>query len=72
VFGDTNGQKKRTEIIMFIKPQLVRNGMDARHVAEEFRSSLELMRAGDPIVPIGKAPVVIPLGKATPVEPIAK
>jgi hypothetical protein len=59
---------------MFIKPQLVRNSLDARQVAEDFRSSLQLMRAGDPIVPIGKAPapVVIPLGKAAVAEPIGK
>ena len=59
---------------MFIKPQLVRNSIDARHVAEEFRSSLKLMRAGDPVIPIGKAPapVVIPLGKAAVAEPIGK
>jgi general secretion pathway protein D len=74
LFGNTSGQKQRTEIIMFIKPQLVRNSLDARQVAEDFRSSLQLMRAGDPIVPIGKAPapVVIPLGKAAVAEPIGK
>jgi general secretion pathway protein D len=74
IFGNTSGQKQRTEIIMFIRPQLVRNSLDARQVAEDFRSSLQLMRAGDPIVPIGKAPapVVIPLGKAAVAEPIGK
>jgi hypothetical protein len=29
---------------MFIKPQLVRNSVDARRVAEEFRDRLEMMR----------------------------
>jgi general secretion pathway protein D len=74
IFGNTSGQKQRTEIIMFIKPQLVRNSLDARQVAEDFRSSLELMRAGDPVVGIGKAPppVVIPLGKAAIADPIGK
>jgi general secretion pathway protein D len=74
IFGNTSGQKQRTEIIMFIRPQLVRNSLDARQVAEDFRSSLELMRAGDPVVAVGKAPppVVIPLGKAAIAEPIGK
>ena len=48
VFGDLFGtkilRKQRTEIIMFIKPQLVRNSIDARQVAEEFRDRLQMMR----------------------------
>ena len=44
LFGTKSGQKQRTEIIMFIKPQLIRNSMDARGIAEEFRSSMTLMR----------------------------
>jgi general secretion pathway protein D len=57
LFGTKSAQKTRTEVIMFIKPRLIRNGVDARGVAEEFRSSLELMRQpGDfrAVVPIGK------------------
>src|SRR3984893_10194390 len=37
LFGTTSRTKQRSEIIMFIKPQLVRNSVDARRVAEEFR-----------------------------------
>ena len=44
LFGTKSGQKQRTEIIIFIKPQLIRNSMDARGIAEEFRSSMTLMR----------------------------
>jgi general secretion pathway protein D len=55
LFGTKSGQKQRTEIIMFIKPRLIRNSVDARGVAEEFRSSLELMREGNPVV-VGKGP----------------
>jgi general secretion pathway protein D len=59
LFGTRSAQKQRTEIIMFIKPRLIRNGLDARSVAEEFRSSLEMMRkprpfAADPVAPVGK------------------
>jgi general secretion pathway protein D len=54
LFGTKSGQKQRTEIIMFIKPQLIRNSMDARGVAEDFRSSLTLMRENAAIV--GKGP----------------
>jgi general secretion pathway protein D len=50
LFGTRSNQKQRTEIIMFIKPRLVRNSVDARGVAEEFRSSLELMREDHPII----------------------
>jgi general secretion pathway protein D len=44
VFGSTNGTKLRSEIIIFIRPQLVRNGVDARAVTEEFREKLQTMR----------------------------
>jgi general secretion pathway protein D len=54
LFGSTTAHKRRTEIIMFIKPQLIRNTMDARGVAEEFRDKLEMMRAASPIFPVGK------------------
>ena len=54
LFGTKSGQKQRTEIIMFIKPQLIRNSMDARGVAEDFRSSLTMMRDNAAIV--GKGP----------------
>jgi general secretion pathway protein D len=54
LFGTKSGQKQRTEIIMFIKPQLIRNSMDARGIAEDFRSSLTLMR--DNAFVVGKGP----------------
>ena len=50
LFGTKSGQKQRTEIIMFIKPQLIRNSMDARGVAEDFRSSLTMMRENAAVV----------------------
>jgi general secretion pathway protein D len=54
LFGTKSGQKQRTEIIMFIKPQLIRNSMDARGIAEDFRSGLTLMRENPYVV--GKSP----------------
>ena len=42
--GSTTSSKQRTELIIFIKPKLVRNGLDARNVTEEFRQRLDLMR----------------------------
>jgi general secretion pathway protein D len=43
LFGNTSKDKQRQEIIIFIKPQLIRNGVDARDVAEEFRRRLRAM-----------------------------
>src|SRR5207253_8621635 len=37
LFGTTSRHKQRSEIIMFIKPQLVRNSIDARHAAQQCR-----------------------------------
>jgi general secretion pathway protein D len=48
--SNTSKTKTRTELIVFIKPKLVRNGMDARNVAQEFRERLSLMRPTGTIV----------------------
>jgi hypothetical protein len=50
-------------------PQLIRNSMDARHVAEVFRDRLEMMREEAPIVPIGKGPdpVIVPISRGAAV-----
>jgi general secretion pathway protein D len=58
LFGTTSRTKQRSEIIMFIKPQLVRNSVDARRVAEEFRDRLEMMRPNRSVV-IGADPPVL-------------
>ena len=44
VFGNTDHTKQRSEIIIFIRPQLVRNSIDARAVTEEFREKLQSMK----------------------------
>jgi general secretion pathway protein D len=44
VFGDafstTNKGKTRTELIIFIRPQIIRDSVDAHFVAEELRTKL--------------------------------
>lgn len=50
VFGNTSSTKTRSEIIIFIKTQLIRNGVDASAVTEEFRDKLQSMRGGRSVV----------------------
>ena len=44
LFGGTTSEKQRQEIIVFIRPQVIRNGLDAQDVTEEFRERLDSMR----------------------------
>ena len=39
-FGHQDKKGTRTELIIFIRPQIIRDGTDAHHVAEELRSKL--------------------------------
>jgi general secretion pathway protein D len=50
VFGNTDHTKQRTEIIIFIRPQLVRNSIDARAVTEEFREKLQSMKGARSVI----------------------
>jgi general secretion pathway protein D len=50
VFGNTSSTKSRSEIIIFIRTQLIRNSQDAGAVAEEFREKLQSMRDGRSII----------------------
>ena len=59
LFGTKSSQKQRTEIIMFIRPHLIRNSVDARSVAEEFRARLDMMRDGRPVVDGNIPPVIM-------------
>ncbi|MBW8858142.1 MAG: hypothetical protein JF604_28735, partial [Bradyrhizobium sp.] len=36
-----NKTKQRTELIIFIRPQIIRDGVDAMRIAEEMRSKLQ-------------------------------
>lgn len=39
-FAHQNGNTKRTELIIFIRPQIIRDGFDAHTVAEELRAKM--------------------------------
>ena len=45
LIGSTTNTIKRTELIVFIRPQVIRDSRDARNVAEELRSRLQSMAA---------------------------
>jgi general secretion pathway protein D len=44
LFGSTNSAARRTELIVFITPRVIRNPEDARDVSEELRSRLRSLR----------------------------
>ena len=50
LFGTTNESRTRSEIIIFIRPQLIRNSIDARAVTQEFRDKLQSMRSSRSVV----------------------
>jgi len=50
ILGSTTKSRTRSEIIVFIRPQVIRNGVDAQAVAEEFRQRLGMMRGAGAIV----------------------
>jgi general secretion pathway protein D len=57
LFGHQAGTAQRIELIMFIRPQVIRDSVDAHYVAEELRSKLGGQRTtvapGTPVPPIG-------------------
>jgi general secretion pathway protein D len=44
LLGNTDNTKTRSEIIIFIRPQLIRNSVTARAVTQEFRDKLTTMK----------------------------
>jgi general secretion pathway protein D len=44
ILGNAARDRQRQEIIIFVRPQVIRGGSDAQAVAEEFRQRLEAMR----------------------------
>lgn len=50
LFGTTNGTKTRTEIIVFVKPRIIQNGLDAQNVTEDFREGLSTMHSNATII----------------------
>ena len=68
LFGGTVANGRRTELIVFIKPQVIRSSVDAQGVAEEFRDRLDEMRPrfqvnGRSVGP-GSAPPPLPAAKS--------
>ena len=61
LFGNTDSTKTRSEIIVFIKTQLIRNSVEAGAVTEEFREKLQSMRSGRSIINgTGVPPAAVP------------
>jgi general secretion pathway protein D len=60
LFAQNAGTSERTELIIFIRPQIIRDGIDAQLVAEELRSKLSI---------IGRAGVTRPTPAAAPRPP---
>jgi general secretion pathway protein D len=56
LLGTTSKNKQRSEIIIFIRPQVVRNSLDLQAVTEEFRKGLQSMHASDPLIGGDDAP----------------
>jgi type II secretory pathway component GspD/PulD (secretin) len=46
LFAQTEKKLNRTELIIFIRPQIIRGGADAQLVAEELRSKLTTLGQG--------------------------
>ena len=51
LIGSNERGTKRTELIVFIRPQVIRDPRDARDVAEELRSRLQSMATPPPPPP---------------------
>jgi general secretion pathway protein D len=57
LFSHRDGVTQRTELIIFIRPQIIRNGVDAYRVAEELRAKMRGFvpaHRGPPLPPIHK------------------
>jgi general secretion pathway protein D len=51
LFSQQGKTTERTELILFIRPQIIRNGLDAQLVAEELRSKLTILGRRSPPPP---------------------
>jgi general secretion pathway protein D len=59
LFATNSGSQERTELIIFIRPQIIRDGIDAQLVAEELRSKLAIIgRTG---IAAGASPAASPV-----------
>jgi general secretion pathway protein D len=48
LLSNNTGTGQRTELIIFIRPQIIRNGLDARRMAQELRDKMRGRFANDP------------------------
>jgi general secretion pathway protein D len=55
VLSHSDGTRQRTELIIFIRPQIIRHGVDAARVAQELRSKL---RSFQPLAPAPRGVVL--------------
>ncbi|MGH8190405.1 MAG: secretin N-terminal domain-containing protein [Rhodanobacteraceae bacterium] len=73
LFGNTDRNNSRTELIVLITPRIIRNPEDARRVTDEYQTQFESLR---PILPGGSAaPATLPVPTSSlqPVEaPVAR
>jgi general secretion pathway protein D len=51
LFSNKSGSTQRTELVIFIRPKIIRNGNDARRVADELRDKLINMFGPPPLPP---------------------
>jgi general secretion pathway protein D len=51
LFSQQSATLDRTELIIFIRPQIIRNGVDAAHIADELRYKMRGIRGKQPTVP---------------------
>jgi len=66
LLANTTGNKQRSEIIVFIKPQVIRNSMDAENVTEAFRDRLDSMRKVPTVIRRTDAPPPPRVGPVVP------
>jgi general secretion pathway protein D len=70
IFSTNTGSSDRTELIIFIRPQIIRDGLDAQLVAEELRSKLSIIGRNGlsrPTIPTPSAPkTTLPMASAPP------
>jgi general secretion pathway protein D len=60
LFATNSGSQERTELIIFIRPQIIRDGIDAQLVAEELRSKLSIIGRAGTTRPDASAPANAP------------
>jgi general secretion pathway protein D len=48
LLSNNTGTGQRTELIIFIRPEIIRNGLDARRIAQELRDKMRGRFASDP------------------------